>query len=99
MANKPEKWKDTKKEKKQVEKMTNNIVSEFGYGEKAKPKPQMANTPKLNPKKVQDMLTGKTRVSPIDTTARKKQLSDFEKGQALQEAIRKKTGVYPNTAN
>jgi hypothetical protein len=57
------------------------------------------NTPKLNPKKVQDMLTGKTRVSPLDTKARKKQLSDFEKGQLLKEAIRKKTGSYPNTAN
>jgi hypothetical protein len=55
--------------------------------------------PKLNEKKVQNMLTGKTKVSPIDTSARKKQLSDFEKGQALKEAIRKKTGSYPNTAN
>ena len=57
------------------------------------------NVPKLNPKKIQNMLTGKTRVSPIDTTARKKQLSDFEKGQALKAAILKKTGSYPNTAN
>ena len=57
------------------------------------------NVPKLNSNKIQNMLTGKTRVSPIDTTARKKQMSDFEKGQALKEAIRKKTGVYPNTAN
>ena len=56
------------------------------------------NTPKLNRKKVQDMLTGKTRVSPLDTTARNKQLSDFEKGLLLKEAIRKKTGSYPNTA-
>lgn len=55
--------------------------------------------PKLNSKKVQGMLTGKTKVSPIDTNPRKKQLSDFEKGQALKEAIRKKTGSYPNTAN
>ena len=55
-------------------------------------------TPKLNPKKIQDMLTGKTKVSPLDTKARKKQLSDFEKGLALKEAIRKKTGSYPNTA-
>ena len=61
----------------------------------------MANrptTPKLNPKKVQDMLTGKTRVSPLDTKARQKQLSDSQKAEALKEAIRKKTGSYPNTA-
>jgi hypothetical protein len=64
-----------------------------------KPNVPKPSVPKLNPKKVQDMLTGKTRVSPIDTTARKKQLSDFEKGQLLKEAIRKKTGSYPNTAN
>jgi hypothetical protein len=57
------------------------------------------NVPKLNSNKIQNMLTGKTRVSPIDTTARKKQLSDFEKGQALKAAILKKTGSYPNTAN
>lgn len=55
-------------------------------------------TPKLNPKKVQDMLTGKTRISPLTNKPGKKQLSDFEKGQALKEAIRKKTGSYPNTA-
>lgn len=61
-------------------------------------KPKKDITPKLNPKKIQDMLTGKTRVSPLDTKSRKKQLSDFEKGQALKEAIRKKTGSYPNTA-
>ena len=60
------------------------------------PKP---NVPKLNPKKVQDMLTGKTRVSPLDTKARQKQMSDFEKAEALKAAILKKTGSYPNTAN
>jgi hypothetical protein len=64
----------------------------------AKPKPNKVVVPKLNPKKIQDMLTGKTRVSPLDTTARNKQLSDFEKGLLLKEAIRKKTGSYPNTA-
>jgi hypothetical protein len=55
--------------------------------------------PKLNPKKIQDMLTGKTRVSPLDTKARQKQMSDFEKAEALKAAILKKTGSYPNTAN
>ena len=64
----------------------------------AKPKSNKVVVPKLNPKKIQDMLTGKTRVSPLDTKARQKQMSDFEKGLALKEAIRKKTGSYPNTA-
>jgi hypothetical protein len=61
--------------------------------------PNKPTTPKLNSNKVQDMLTGKTRVSPLDTKARQKQMSDFEKGQALKAAILKKTGTYPNTAN
>ena len=69
---------------------------------KKPPAPQNAKKvimPNLNPKKVQDMLTGKTRVSPLDTKARQKQMSDFEKAEALKAAIRKKTGSYPNTAN
>jgi len=64
----------------------------------AKPKPNKVVVPKLNPKKIQDMLTGKTRVSPLDNKPAKKQLSDWEKAQALKEAILKKTGTYPNTA-
>jgi hypothetical protein len=56
-------------------------------------------TPKMNPKKIQNMLTGKTKVSPLDTKARKKQMSDWEKGELLKAAILKKTGSYPNTAN
>jgi hypothetical protein len=56
-------------------------------------------TPKLNEKKIQDMLTGKTKISTMDIKPRQKQLSDWEKAQALKEAIRKKTGTYPNTAN
>ena len=51
----------------------------------------------MNSKKIQDMLTGKTRVSTMDIKPRKKQLSDWEKQQALDEAIRLKTGVMPNT--
>jgi hypothetical protein len=61
--------------------------------------PKKPNLPKLNPKKVQDMLSGKTKVSPLDTKPRKKQMSDFQKAEALKAAILKKTGKYPNTAN
>lgn len=61
--------------------------------------PKKPTMPKLNSKKIQDMLTGKTRVSPLTNKPGKKQLSDFEKGQALKAAILKKTGTYPNTAN
>jgi hypothetical protein len=56
-----------------------------------------SKVPKMNSKKIQDMLTGKTRVSTMDIKPRKKQLSDWEKQQALDEAIRLKTGVMPNT--
>jgi len=53
--------------------------------------------PKMNKKKIQNMLTGKTRISPMNVEARDKQLSDFEKAQLLNAAIAKKTGTYPNT--
>lgn len=47
--------------------------------------------PKLNDKKTQDMLTGRKSV----TINGKKPKT----GEALKQAIRKKTGSYPNTAN
>ena len=46
--------------------------------------------PKLNDKKTQDMLTGRKAVPGM----KKK----FKTGEELKEAIRKKTGKYPNTA-
>jgi hypothetical protein len=46
--------------------------------------------PKLNDKKIQDMLTGRKSVPGM----KKKPKT----GEQLKEAIRKKTGKYPNTA-
>ena len=46
--------------------------------------------PKLNDKKIQDMLTGKKSVPGM----KKKPKT----GEALKKAIMKKTGKYPNTA-
>ncbi len=46
--------------------------------------------PKLNDKKTQDMLTGR---KPVPGMKKKPKT-----GEQLKEAIRKKTGKYPNTA-
>ena len=46
--------------------------------------------PKLNGKKIEDMLTGR---KPVPGMKKK-----FKTGEELKEAIRKKTGKYPNTA-
>jgi hypothetical protein len=47
--------------------------------------------PKFNEKKIEDMLTGR---KPVPGMKKKPKT-----GEQLKEAIRKKTGVYPNTAN
>jgi hypothetical protein len=46
--------------------------------------------PKLNDKKIQDMLTGR---KPVPGMKKKPKT-----GEALKKAIMKKTGKYPNTA-
>ena len=46
--------------------------------------------PKLNDKRTQDMLTGR---KPVPGMKKKPKT-----GEQLKEAIRKKTGKYPNTA-
>jgi hypothetical protein len=56
----------------------------------SKPKPKPAPGPKFNDKKIQDMLTGKT---PVLLNGKKPKTA-----QELKEAIRIKTGVYPNTS-
>jgi hypothetical protein len=53
----------------------------------AKPK---APAPKFNNKQIQDMLTGKT---PVLLNGKKPKTA-----QELKEAIRQKTGRYPNTS-
>jgi hypothetical protein len=55
-----------------------------------KPESKKVILPKLNDKKTQDMLTGRKAVPGM----KKK----FKTGEELKEAIRKKTGKYPNTA-
>ena len=47
--------------------------------------------PKFNEKKIEDMLTGR---KPVPGMKKKPKT-----GEQLKEAIRKKTGIYPNTAN
>ena len=56
---------------------------------KATAKP-VVKVPVMNSKKIQDMLTGKT---PVLLNGKKP-----KNAQELKEAIRQKTGVYPNTA-
>jgi hypothetical protein len=55
-----------------------------------KPSSKKILLPKLNDKKTQDMLTGRKSVPGM----KKKPKT----GEQLKEAIRKKTGKYPNTA-
>lgn len=55
---------------------------------KATPKP-VVKVPPMNSKKIQDMLTGKT---PVLLNGKKP-----KNAQELKEAIRQKTGIYPNT--
>ena len=54
------------------------------------PKSKPAPGPKFNSKKIQDMLTGKT---PVLLNGKKPKTAE-----ELKEAIRIKTGVYPNTS-
>jgi hypothetical protein len=54
------------------------------------PKPKATPMPKFNDKQIQDMLTGKT---PVTFNGKKPKNS-----KELLEAIRQKTGRYPNTA-
>jgi hypothetical protein len=56
---------------------------------KKRPLPRVI-PPKLNDKKIQDMLTGR---KPVPGMKKKPKT-----GEQLKEAIRKKTGKYPNTA-
>jgi len=53
-------------------------------------KPKVAPGPKFNNKQIQDMLTGKT---PVLLNGKKPKTA-----QELKEAIRQKTGRYPNTS-
>jgi len=53
-------------------------------------KPMPRSVPKLNDKKIQDMLTGR---KPVLVNGKKPKT-----GEALKKAIMKKTGKYPNTA-
>ena len=56
---------------------------------KKRPLPRVI-PPKLNDKKIQDMLTGR---KPVPGMKKKPKT-----GEALKKAIMKKTGKYPNTA-
>jgi hypothetical protein len=56
----------------------------------SKAKPKVMPGPKFNDKQIQDMLTGKT---PVLLNGKKPKTA-----QELKEAIRQKTGRYPNTS-
>ncbi len=60
------------------------------YGSKDKRLIPRRITPKLNDKQIQDMLTGR---KPVLVNGKKPKT-----GPALKKAIRKKTGIMPNTA-
>jgi hypothetical protein len=57
----------------------------------SKATPKATPMPKFNSKQIQDMLTGKT---PVLLNGKKP-----KNAAELKEAIRQKTGKYPNTAN